>query len=186
VGNHKTAYALSGQFAERKQLNAVQSRSVVQDEGQVQMRVHIGIAVAGKVFGASHHAVVLHAFGVHIAFDGYIVAVFAERTGVDDGVGGVVVHIGNGGKIDVNADAAALAGHFFAEFVDEPVVLNGAQRQLPGIADGVFFEAHAEAPFAVYGYHERYVPGECLIAIGEFYLLLACPEKSTALLHGIR
>jgi hypothetical protein len=78
VGYHDAADALFEHFPERKELDAVEACAIVPDDGQVVMRVNISIAMAGEVFGASHHAVILHAFSIHKAFHGHVFPVFAE------------------------------------------------------------------------------------------------------------
>ena len=104
---------------------------------------------------------------------------FAKGALVDDRVIGIVVHVRIGGEADLDAQAAALAGHFAAEFVDQAVVLDGAQHELLGEGDGALLEAHAQAPFGIHGDQQRQTVAGCLVAVGEYGLLFGRTLKKT-------
>ena len=94
------------------------------DHWQVKMRIGIGISMTRKVLSAGQNAIVLHTFHVHVAFSGHIVTVFAKRAIIDHWVGGVVVDVNIGSKVDRNAYSTALARNFLPHSVDQIIVLD--------------------------------------------------------------
>ncbi len=79
--------------------------TVARDDGQVEVRVDLSIAVAGKMLGRGKRAVFFDA--AHIRFDEgrNPLRIFAERTHVDDGILGVAVYVRNGRENQMNANS---------------------------------------------------------------------------------
>src|SRR5690606_36173865 len=67
----------------------------------------------------------------------------------------LVIDVGNGSKVDMQARTFHLAGDFSAHFLDQVIVGDGAECHLIGIADGTV-EPHAQSPFSVHRHKKRY------------------------------
>ena len=64
--------------------------------------------MAGEVLQRGEHAVVAQPLHIGLDEPRHRARVLAERAGIDDRVQGVVVEVGVGSEIDVDADGAAL------------------------------------------------------------------------------
>ena len=91
------------------------------------MGIDIGIAMTWEVLGHCHHSSVLQAFAIGYDLLRHTVWVFTKGTDIDDGVIGVDIYIGNGGKVDGDAHEATFASHLLAIFVEQAVVRDIAQ-----------------------------------------------------------
>ena len=76
-----------------RQLDVLEPRARVVDHGQVQVRVDVGVAVAGEVLGAGGDAAALQAVDHGGAEPAHELGVVAERAVADDGVLRVRVHV---------------------------------------------------------------------------------------------
>ena len=63
--------------------------------------------MAGKVFSSSQHSIGPSAADVGGHKIANLLRVFTERTSVDDGIGGIRIHVGYGKKIPMHADSAS-------------------------------------------------------------------------------
>src|SRR5690606_13587333 len=118
--------------AERHELEGVEPGAVGVDDGEPEVRVGLGVAVAGKVFGDGEHSPVLEPFDVRGDEDGDLRRVLAERARVDDRVGRVRVDVGDGREGEVDAGDAGLGGGGVALFVGEAGHAGGADGHLHG------------------------------------------------------
>ncbi len=64
--------------------------------------------MTGKMFGGGHHPAFMRALDVGRDQIADLFGIFSEGACVDDGIGGIGIHIGIGKKIPVNADGARL------------------------------------------------------------------------------
>src|SRR6266571_5272540 len=130
------------------QLDRIESRVVDPNRGQPDVRVGVGIAVAREVLQGGQHAVVLQTTHVrpHQARDG--TRILAERANVDDGIKRIVVDVGIGREIHVDADGAALPCGDAADRIRIALVTGRAgghdHRECRRAHD-----AHRSAPFEV-------------------------------------
>lgn len=176
MGDHHAANAVLGQKLERIQFEAVEPDRIVGDDGKIEMRVGIGVAVAREMFGAGQQTAVLHTQHKLKTFGGHVVAIFAEGAVVDHRVGRVVIDVGHGCKTDLNAQPAALARHFTAEIVQQRIIADGPEHQLARVGDGRLLETHAQSVLRIHRDHERQLAGR-LVTVGQFGLPLRCALK---------
>src|SRR3974390_1432571 len=80
---------------EGRQFDRVEALAVVVDQRNGEVRVGIGVAVAGKVLGGGQHAVLVRAFDIGGGHPADERGVFAKGAGVDDGI----VRVGGAGKV---------------------------------------------------------------------------------------
>ena len=151
--------------------------------GQVQMAVHVGVAVSGEVFRHRYHAVVLHTFDILQAFLRHYFGIFAERARSDNGILGVGVHIHAGGEVHVYAHFLALRGYGFGHLVNKGVVADGAHHHLAGEGVGVG-EAHAQTPFGIEADKQRSLR-KLLVLFGLRKLFVAFAGKETQSSHFV-
>ena len=120
------------------------------DDRKVEMGVDIGISVAGKMFGDSHHVLTLHSKSIHDTQPCDTLGVGAERAGADDGILGIGVDVDDGSEIDMNSHHTALATNLLTH-TPYDAVGRGRQFAEAGISGETehILEAHAESPFAV-------------------------------------
>ena len=71
------------------------------DDRQIVMTIEVGVAVSREVFGARHHAIVLHPFGIFIAFGGDIIHIVPKTALVDNRVIWIIVNVNRRRKIDM-------------------------------------------------------------------------------------
>ncbi len=170
--HHDRANARLRERAEGEQLDAVEPVAVVRDDGQVEMRIHVRVAVTGKMFGAGEHIAVLQAHHILEGLGRHVRAVFAVRALIDDRVGGVVVHVHIGREVDLHPEAAALSGDVAPHVINQFVVLHRTEHHGAGVGDGAGAEAHPETVFVIARNHEWHARAGGLVAVGEFGLLL--------------
>src|SRR5438552_7481938 len=71
------------------------------------MGISGGITVAGEVFGSGQHSVGAGAADVGGHKIAHLLRVLTERTGVDDGISGIGIHVGYGEEVPVHANGAS-------------------------------------------------------------------------------
>ena len=108
VRRHDAGDARFNRRPERYQFHRVELGAVAFHHRQREMRVGVGVAVAGKVFRRGRDARALHAADERRPQVRYRGGVLAERSRVDDRVGWIVVHIDDGRECKVNADRPGL------------------------------------------------------------------------------
>ena len=128
--DHHRGNAVLTEGAKRHQFQSREVRHIVVDNGQIEVAVHVRIAVSGEVFGARHDVVILHTFGVSETFCGNIVHIIAKTAVVDDGIVRVVVDVNRRRKIDMHAEPPTLFADDFAKSVDKSIVGNRAEHNL--------------------------------------------------------
>ena len=94
--------------AERRQLDRLEPLARLIDDRQPEVRVHVGVAVTGKMLQRREHAAGAQAADVRGRQPADRVRLLAERARVDDGIARVVVDVGDRREIDVHADRARL------------------------------------------------------------------------------
>ena len=92
----------------------------------------------------------LHSVHIGNGLFSHIVFVLPKGPVVDHRVVGIVVDIDHGGEVSVKTGALDLAGYFLPHPVEQGVILNGSQRHLEGIADGVV-QPQSQSPFGIDG-----------------------------------
>ncbi len=102
----------------------------------------------GKMFGGGDGAVFLHAANELRDVFGDGLRIFAERTHVDDGIVGIVIHVGIGREDPVHAGGARFEGNGLADNVGELGIASGGDGH-GGREGSAFVEAHAGARFKV-------------------------------------
>src|SRR5438445_301051 len=127
------------------------------DAREADVGVDLGVAVTGKMFQGGEHPMIAQPAHVlrHETRDR--TRIFAEGPGIDDGVRRVVVDVGVGREIDVDADRPPLGGGGRADRVGVARIRRGADRhdhRERGGAD----EPHPGTPLEV-GRNEERQPG---------------------------
>src|SRR5690606_19172126 len=110
VRRHDASHAGGDGVAEGHQLHRIQAGTVGEDDGELQVRVRLGVAVPGEVLGDGEHAAVLEPLDVRGDQRPGAPRVLAERARVDDGVRRIRVDVGDGGEGEVQAGDAGLGG----------------------------------------------------------------------------
>ena len=125
------------EFTKRVQFERINSGAVVQNHGRVGVGVHARVAVTRKMLGRSQQAAVFHSFHVGVGFFKNAVFVFPKRPKINNGVVGVVIDIGHGGKINVHSHPFGLSREGLPHFINQLVIaLDGAQCHLVGKPHG--------------------------------------------------
>ena len=145
---------------ERHQLQGVELRVARGDDRQADVGVALRVAVAGEVLQRRQHPVVTQAVdvGLHELRDRS--GVFPKRAGVDDRVERVVVEIGVGGEVDVDADRPAFHRRGLPDRVGVLGVARRADRH-ERREDGGAHEPHPRAPLEIRRHQQRQ-PGAAL------------------------
>ena len=112
------------------------------------MRVGRRVAVAWEVFGGGDDALALRALDEGGDEARHLRGVFAETADVDDGVRGVVVHVGDGREELLDAERAGLARRQLALSARVVGVSGRADGHVPRKVCRVV-EAHAASGFEV-------------------------------------
>ena len=132
VRRHHDVHARGDRRAERHQLDRVEPRPGRADDGQRQVGVRAGVAVAGEVLGRGEHPVVLEAPHLGRHEPAHVGRILAERAGIDDRVGGIVVDVGHRREGQVHADGAALERGDAADVVGGAVAPGRAHAHIGG------------------------------------------------------
>ena len=98
------------------------------DDGEAEVRVGRGVAVAGKVLGRRDHAAVPDAADVRAGHVRHELHILAERADVDDRIPGVVVDVDDGIEVDGDAERTALFGRQPSGAIGQLGVSRGADR----------------------------------------------------------
>ena len=154
--------------AEGIELHAVEPLAREAQGGQGLVRVDVRVAMAGEMLAHGQDASVLEAAGIGHHLAGHLGGVFAEGAAVDDGIVGVDIDVGHGGKVDVDAHLATFAGHLASVFVEQAVVADATQHHVARKL-GRVLQAHGQAPLAVQRNHQGNV-GPFLGQVGEGHL----------------
>ena len=154
--DHDRTDAVLREHAKRHEFNIVQAFHIVRNLRQIVMTIHIRIAVTRKMFRTRHHAVVLHTAHIHKCFRCDIFFIFTERAFINHRIVGVVVHIGIGCVIDVNAEAFQIFCHLRAEFINQTIILNSTQHHLFRVSRNGFFQTHIQTPFRIHRHEQRH------------------------------
>ena len=179
VGHHDAPHAGGEEAAEGVQVDGVDIGEGVVDDGQLEVTVFVGVAMAGEMLGHSHDSLALLSEGVHDGEACHTLRVGAEGAGADDGVVGVGVDVGHWGEVDMDAHLAALAPYLFTHTVDDAVSILGELTEARVAGKGVHvIEAHTEPPFAVDAHHQRHT-GVALEAVCKGGLPLGGADKET-------
>ncbi len=118
------------------------------------MRINVGIAVAGKVFGGRQHSVLVRALDVgrgHLADEG---RVLTEGSRVDYGIGGIGVDIGVGEPVPLHSDGARFHGGDAPGLAGIVEIVGSAEGH--GMREsGDFVQTHAQASLEIGSEDER-------------------------------
>ena len=109
MGRHHGGHALGDRGPKGGQLHGLEAFAAVADQGQLQVRIAAGVAMAREVLGAGQHPFGLHAPGEGGGQGAGASGRFAPGPHVDHGVGRVVVHITHRPQHPVEADGAGIA-----------------------------------------------------------------------------
>jgi hypothetical protein len=111
VGGHYGVHAFFDRGAEGNPLQGAEALDRHVQFGETQVRIHIGIAVAGEMFDGDENAgfgIGVRAFNVSDDVPGNVLWILAVRADVDDGIIGVVIDIGVRCEDPVDAQSARL------------------------------------------------------------------------------
>ena len=149
------------------------------DDGQTDMRVGFGVAVAGKVLDGGDNAAILHPVHVKGGLAVHLVTVFTEGAAVNHGVTAVVIDVNARSEVEVDAHSFTLFGNLAPHLVNQRVVFfrQGSEGHLSREGHATV-EAHGRPPFAVNGHeHRDFAYG--LYPVGEQGLFPRCPFEET-------
>ena len=170
VPHHHAAQSGTYGLAEGIEFDAVQPLPAEGQRGQGLVRVHVRIAVAGKVLAHRQHTAVFQPTGIGQHLARHVSGVFAEGTGVDDRIARIDIDVGHRGKVDLHAQLAALARYFQSVLVEQRVVGYATQHHVAW-KGGRTLQAHGQSPLAVEGHQQRYV-GHLLCLVGQRHLFI--------------
>ena len=106
VRGHDRVGAGGDSGAKGRQLHLVEPLARLLDDRQAEMRIHIGVAVPGKVFERCRHACRLQSANVGGRKTSDHGRILTIRSGVDDRVARIVVHVDDRREVHVNAEGA--------------------------------------------------------------------------------
>ena len=165
MAGHDAADSGSDRGAKGNQFQVLEAIFVGANHRQIDVRIRGGVAVAGEMLGGGEAAVFFHA--AHESGDefGDALGIFAERAGIDDGIAGIIVHVGNRRVNPVNADGAGFQRGDFSHGVGVGGISAGGQGHRGG-EGGAFVEAHGGAAFEICADEQRQF-GAGLQLVGE-------------------
>ena len=165
VPHHHTAVALTDIGAEGGELHLLQLSAGATDHREGLVGVCGGVPMTREVLRRGEEAIVLETLGVGKAHADHEVGRGTEASVADDRVGGVAIDIQDGGKVDVDADAARLLCRCPTVLISQSGIVGGAEEHIAGPLHRVG-EAHREPPLAIHSHQHRHA---CLAAhpIGE-------------------
>ena len=133
------------------------------------MRVHIRITMTWKMLAHRKYATFFQSTGIGYYFIGHISRTFSKRTGIDNRVLRVDIHIRHRSKVNLHTEFPTLPGHLTTIFIKQTVILYTAQNHISG-KYWCTSQAHGKSPFAVKGYHQRNIC-HLLCFIGQYRLV---------------
>ena len=108
MGSHHGGHPFGDHGLKGGQLHGIEPLAVVADDGQIQVGIGAGVAVAGEVLGAGQHACGLDPPGEGCCQVAGRLGRFPPGPHVDHRVGGVVVHITHGPQHPVQPKGAGI------------------------------------------------------------------------------
>ena len=133
---------------ERHKVDRLDACKRAVDNRQRLMRVLLRVAVSGEMLSHRQHTAVLKTARVSHYFVCNVFGILAKRARADYGVQRVAVDIGSRGEIHIHTYLFAFASHFASVFIDEHIVLHGAEHHVFRKTRSVG-HAHRQSPFAV-------------------------------------
>jgi len=106
MGHHHRVYTGFNCVLEGRQLDSIEARPIASHFSNTEMRIGRRIAVPGKMLGGDEHPALMGAadIGRHKIAD--LRRISSEGTRVDDGIGGIGIHVGIGKEILMHADGS--------------------------------------------------------------------------------
>ena len=138
------------QPAKGRELDVGQAGAVRQDLRQGQVRIQVGITMAGKVLGTGHHTGSPQPLCPGQSALAHRGGIGAKRPIANDGVVRVAVHIHHRGEVHVDAQCAQLVARDAPSLSNQVDILNRAQGHRLRKPDAVR-EAHSGTPFCIHG-----------------------------------
>ena len=135
---------------ERHEVDRLDACKRAVDNRQRLMRVLLRVSVSGEMLSHRHHSAVLKTARVSHDFVGDVFGILAKRACADYGIQRVAVDVGRWSEIHNYAYFFAFACHFASVFIDEHIVLHGAEHHVFRETRSVG-HTHRQAPFAVKG-----------------------------------
>jgi hypothetical protein len=130
VRGHDRVDAAGDGRAKGHQLDALEPLARDVQAGQAEVAVFGSVAVSREMFGGHQDRVLrvgMRAGDVGLHEAGHLVGILAVRARVDDGIVGVVVHVGDGREDPLHAEGAGLAGRFGALEANVVQIAAGAE-----------------------------------------------------------
>ena len=153
-------------LAEGRQFHRIQARPVSGDLGHAEVGIGRGIAMAGKMFGRSHHSAGARSPDVRRHEISHLPGILTERARIDNWVRRIGVHVGVGKEIPVHADGAGLLGSNAAEGLG--VLLLPSRAEGHGVGKrGCAAKAHGDPALKIGGEEQRQF-GILLQAVEQF------------------
>ena len=146
MAGHDAANSRGNRGAEGNQFQVLEAIFVGANHRQIDVRVGRCVSVSREMLRRGEAAVFFHA--THESGDEFCNAlvIFAKRASIDDGIAGIIVHIGNRRVNPVNADGAGFESGDFPHGVGVGGISAGGQRHRSR-EGSAFIEAHGGAAF---------------------------------------
>ena len=148
VRHHHAGGAGGDAGPEGRQFHRVQPLARMRHHRQTEMRVDVGVAVAGEMLQRRQHARILQAADPSRHHRASACRILAERSDVDHRIARVVVHIRDRTEVDVHAEGPRFRADDLAGFVGQLRIAGRAERHRPRELRGAG-DAHLHAPFEV-------------------------------------
>ena len=149
---HHTAQSGTHHFAERIQLDAIQTFTIIVEHRQSLMRVHVRISMTGKVFAYGQHTTTFQSTTVSQHLFGYFLRIFTERTNMNHRIQRIGIHIRIRCKIDMHTQFTKFPCHLTSVFINQLIVFNTAQSRILWEIRCTF-QTHGEPPLTVKSDH---------------------------------
>ena len=117
--HHHHVGILVDELTVRVKLHLIQLDAALFDDGQTDMRIRFGVAVAREMLDGGDDAAILHTVHVKSGFPAHFIAIFTERAAVNHRVTAVVVDVDARGEVEVDTHGFALLRHFQTHLVNQ-------------------------------------------------------------------
>ncbi|CCZ69541.1 unknown [Bacteroides sp. CAG:702] len=171
--DHHTTYSRIYRPTKWIQLNRIHTGTVKRKHWQCLMRIDIRITMSGKMLADSQHTSIFQTACISNNFPCHFFGVTPERTGIDDWISRIIIHIRHRSEINLHPYFTQLTCHLSPITINQRIILNTSQYPVFG-KFGRIFQTHSQSPFTIKSNQQR-DPAPLLCQVSQLHLLVYPP-----------
>ena len=119
------------------------------------MRIHFRISMSRKMFTDRQYPSILQTTSISYHFLSHIPRITTKRTGINNRIPRINIHISHRSKIDLHTYLLTLASYFLTIFIKQFIILYTSQNSVSWKTRSSF-QTHSQPPFTIKSNEQRY------------------------------